>query len=177
MWALCFYFVLGSLNFAGKTKNLSMIRWATMAEQKDKYKNGIDELKEENEKLKFDNVFARKLIEEYKDRIVDGLNYDGYKEKYEELLEKEQLNQQVKQLKARKSQEERKARTKRLIEIGAAVESVLNRPIEHDELPKLIDFLKTQEQRGHFFSKAMNKDSQNYNSNNDDLDFYSSKNY
>ena len=80
------------------------------------------------------------------------------------------------QLKARKSQEERKARTKRLIEIGAAVESVLNRPIEHDELPKLIDFLKTQEQRGHFFSKAMNKDSQNYNSNNDDLDFYSSKN-
>lgn len=52
----------------------------------------------------------------------------------------------------------------------------LNR-MEYDELPKLIDFLKTQEQRGHFFSKAMNKDSQNYNSNNDDLDFYSSKNY
>ena len=97
-------------------------------------------------------------------------------ERIEKLEEKkEQLNQQVKQLKARKSQEERKARTKRLIEIGAAVESVLNRPIEHDELPKLIDFLKTQEQRGHFFSKAMNKDSQNYNSNNDDLDFYSSK--
>ena len=94
-------------------------------------------------------------------------------ERIEKLEEKkEQLNQQVKQ-----SQEERKARTKRLIEIGAAVESVLNRPIEHDELPKLIDFLKTQEQRGHFFSKAMNKDSQNYNSNNDDLDFYSSKNY
>ena len=98
-------------------------------------------------------------------------------ERIEKLEEKkEQLNQQVKQLKARKSQEERKARTKRLIEIGAAVESVLGRPIEHDELPKLIDFLKTQEQRGHFFSKAMNKDSQNYNSNNGDLDFYSSKN-
>lgn len=89
---------------------------------------------------------------------------------YDQLEKKEQLNQQVKQLKARKSQEERKARTKRLIEIGAAVESVLNRPIEHDELPKLIDFLKTQEQRGHFFSKAMNKDSQNYNSNNDKQD-------
>lgn len=83
-------------------------------------------------------------------------------ERIEKLEEKkEQLNQQVKQLKARKSQEERKARTKRLIEIGAAVESVLNRPIEHDELPKLIDFLKTQEQRGHFFSKAMNKQSEN----------------
>lgn len=37
MWALCFYFVLGSLNFAGKTKNLSMIRWATMAEQKEMF--------------------------------------------------------------------------------------------------------------------------------------------
>ena len=83
-------------------------------------------------------------------------------ERIEKLEEKkEQLNQQVKQLKARKSQEERKARTKRLIEIGAAVESVLGRPIEHDELPKLIDFLKTQEQRGHFFSKAMNKQSEN----------------
>lgn len=79
-------------------------------------------------------------------------------ERIEKLEEKkEQLNQQVKQLKARKSQEERKARTKRLIEIGASVESVLGRPIEHDELPKLIDFLKIQEQRGHFFSKAMNK--------------------
>lgn len=94
--------------------------------------------------------------------------FDFNQQKFEE--EKEQLNQQVKQLKARKSQEERKARTKRLIEIGAAVESVLGRPIEHDELPKLIDFLKTQEQRGHFFSKAMNKDSQNYNSNNDEQD-------
>ena len=83
-------------------------------------------------------------------------------ERIEKLEEKkEQLNQQVKQLKARKSQEERKARTKRLIEIGASVESVLGRPIEHDELPKLIDFLKTQEQRGHFFSKAMNKQNEN----------------
>lgn len=45
----------------------------------------------------------------------------------------------------------------------------LNR-MEYDELPKLIDFLKTQEQRGHFFSKAMNKDFQNYNSNNDEQD-------
>lgn len=53
-----------------------------------------------------------------------------------------------------------------MIEIGAAVESVLNRPIEHDELPKLIEFLKDQEDRGRWFSKAMNKDSQNYNSNN-----------
>lgn len=83
---------------------------------------------------------------------------------------KEQLNQQVKQLKARKSQEERKARTKRLIEIGASVESVLGRPIEKDDLPNLIKFLEDQENRGRWFSKAMNKDSQNYNSNNDEQD-------
>ena len=61
-----------------------------LIEQEDKYRNEIDELREENKKLKFDNIFARKLIEEYKDRVVDGLNYDGYKEKYEELLEKTQ---------------------------------------------------------------------------------------
>ena len=62
-----------------------------------------------------------------------------------------------------------------MIEIGASVESVLGRPIEHDEKHKLIDFLKTQEQRGHFFSKAMNKDSQNVSPDVTDLDFYSSK--
>lgn len=90
-------------------------------------------------------------------------------ERIEKLEEKkEQLNQQVKQLKARKSQEERKARTKRLIEIGASVESVLGRPIEKDDLPNLIKFLEDQENRGCWFSKAMNKDSQNYNSNNDE---------
>ena len=57
------------------------------------------------------------------------------------------------------------------MKIGAAVESVLGRPIEKDDLPNLIKFLKDQEDRGRWFSKAMNKDSQNYNSNNDDLDF------
>ena len=72
-----------------KDREIFELQWQ-LIEQKDKYKNEIDELKEENEKLKFDNVFARKLVEEYKDRIVDGLNYDGYKEKYEELLEKTQ---------------------------------------------------------------------------------------
>ena len=97
-------------------------------------------------------------------------------ERIEKLEEKkEQLNQQVKQLKARKSQEERKARTKRLIEIGASVESVLGRPIEKDDLPNLIKFLEDQENRGRWFSKAMNKDSQNVSPDVTDLDFYSSK--
>lgn len=67
----------------------------------------------------------------------------------------EQLKAQEKALKAKQAQAERKARTKRLIEIGGAVESVLGQPIEKEDLPKLIGFLKTQEERGHFFSKAM----------------------
>lgn len=67
----------------------------------------------------------------------------------------EQLKAQEKALKAKQSQAERKARTKRLIEIGGAVESVLGNPIEKNDLPKLIAFLKQQEERGQYFSKAM----------------------
>ena len=140
-----------------------------VAQQADKISQLNEDLKNKTEQmtsLLLENKEKTFLLEQKKDQTkeINQLKEQLDREK------KEQLNQQVKQLKARKSQEERKARTKRLIEIGAAVESVLNRPIEHDELPKLIDFLKTQEQRGHFFSKAMNKDSQNYNSNNDEQD-------
>lgn len=67
----------------------------------------------------------------------------------------EQLKAQEKALKAKQAQAERKARTKRLIEIGGAVESVLGKPIEKQDLPKLISFLKQQEERGQYFSKAM----------------------
>lgn len=77
-------------------------------------------------------------------------------ERIAELQEKQkQLKEQEKKLRAKQSQEERKKRTKRLIEIGAAVESVLNRPIEKEDLPKLVAFLKLQEQRGYYFTKAM----------------------
>lgn len=69
-----------------------------------------------------------------------------------------QLKEQKKALLARQSAEERKKRTKRLIEIGGAVESVLGRPIPTEDLPKLINFLKQQEERGHYFSKAMESD-------------------
>ena len=37
----------------------------------------------------------------------------------------------------REREKERKARTKRLIEIGAVMEHVLGRPIEHGDLPAL----------------------------------------
>ncbi len=87
---------------------------------------------------------------------------NNLEERIAKLQEKQkQLKAQEKALKARQSQEERKVRTKRLIKIGAAVESVLGRPIEEEDIPNLIAFLHSQEQRGSFFSKAMQRTSQN----------------
>lgn len=66
-------------------------------------------------------------------------------ERIEDLKKKQdQLKAQERALKARKSLQERKARTKRLIEIGAAIENVLGRPIEKEDLPKLTKFLEDQ---------------------------------
>ena len=77
-------------------------------------------------------------------------------ERISELQDKQrQLKEQEKKLRAQQSQAERKARTKRLIEIGATVESVLGKPITKDDLPKLKSFLEQQEQRGQYFSKAL----------------------
>ena len=64
---------------------------------------------------------------------------------------------QVKQLEKRQQAEERKKRTHRLIQIGTAVESVLDMSIEEEDIPRLIAFLKKQEANGKFFSKAMQK--------------------
>lgn len=69
-----------------------------------------------------------------------------------------QMTAEKKQLEAQKRQEDRKARTHRLIQIGAEVESVLGVPIEEEDLPKLRRFLQLQEERGGFFSRAMAKE-------------------
>ena len=61
--------------------------------------------------------------------------------------QKEELKAKEKKLLAQKASAERKKRTKRLIEVGAAVEK--------EDLPKLINFLEQQEERGNYFSKAM----------------------
>ena len=80
-----------------------------------------------------------------------------YDERIEELLKKqEQLKAQERELKKRQSAEERKRRTKRLIEIGAIVESVLGRPTTDDDKERLQAFLRKQETNGKFFTKAMN---------------------
>lgn len=66
-----------------------------------------------------------------------------------------QLKAREQKLKAKMKEQERKKRTKRLIEIGAAVESVLGEPIPKERLPLLIDFLTKQDERGDFFTNAM----------------------
>jgi len=64
---------------------------------------------------------------------------------------------QIRQLEKRKKEEERKARTHRLITIGGVVSSVLGRDfVEGDDI-RLMNFLKQQERNGSYFSKAMNK--------------------
>ena len=68
----------------------------------------------------------------------------------------EQLKAQEKALKKRQSEDARKKRTKRLIEMGGIVESVLGRETTDDDKIRLMNFLNKQETNGGFFSKAMN---------------------
>ena len=80
-----------------------------------------------------------------------------YDERIAELQKKrDQLKEQEKALIKRQNAEERKKRTRRLIELGGIVESVLGRPTTDQDKVRFMYFLKLQEQRGGFFSKAMN---------------------
>ncbi len=80
-------------------------------------------------------------------------------ERIEEIEIKEaQMKALKKQLRQKEAEENRKARNRRLIMIGAEVEKVLGKPIEANDLPKLIRFLESQETRGHYFSRAMSEE-------------------
>ena len=84
----------------------------------------------------------------------------SYDERIDELRKKrEQLKAQERDLTKRHNAEERKKRTRRLIELGGIVESVLGRPTTDQDKVRLLYFLRLQEQRGGFFSQAMNDDS------------------
>ena len=97
----------------------------------------------------------------------------SYEERIEELRIKEQAaletakkyEERKKQLERRKKDEEARARTHRLIEVGAAVESVLGCPVTKEDLPKLTAFLKRQEANGKYFSRAMGKHDDTGNEN------------
>lgn len=88
----------------------------------------------------------------------------SYDERLAELQKKQdELKAQAKALKAKASAEERKARTKRLIEIGGAVEMVLKESIgekagmlQDGDNESLIYFLRGQEKNGKYFSNAIN---------------------
>lgn len=78
-------------------------------------------------------------------------------ERIAELQEKQkQLKEQEKKLKAKKSADERKKRTRRLIEVGGTVYSVLGREFVEGDIERLAAFLKGQDNRGGYFTKAMN---------------------
>ena len=85
-------------------------------------------------------------------------------ERLEELLEKQkQLKEQERKLRAQLSQEERKKRTRNLIQLGDAVCKILNEDtvegdtITDNDISNLIAFLKNQNTRGDYFTKAMQR--------------------
>ena len=80
-----------------------------------------------------------------------------FDERLEELQKKQQqLKAQEAALKKRKAEEDRKARTRRLIELGGIVESVLGRKTVDEDKVRFMNFLKKQEANGKYFTKAMN---------------------
>ena len=80
------------------------------------------------------------------------------KREQESLEKAKQYAAQKRELEKRKKAEESKKRTHRLCQVGGAVESVLGCAIEEEDIPKLIGFLKRQEAKGRYFSKAMQKE-------------------
>lgn len=77
----------------------------------------------------------------------------------QKYLEKaNQLQAQKKQLEKQKKEADRKARTRRLIEIGGSVESVLGREFRDGDNIRLMNFLRAQERNGMYFTKAMEKE-------------------
>ena len=78
-------------------------------------------------------------------------------EQIAELQRKQkELKEQEKRLRARKSKEERAKRTKHLIEMGGTIYSVLGREYAEGDIERLAAFLKGQDNRGGYFTKAMN---------------------
>ena len=86
----------------------------------------------------------------------------SYDEKLADIRKKrEQLIAQERAMKKRHTTEERKKRTRRLIELGGIIESVLGRETTEEDKKRLLSFLRKQEMNGKFFTKAMNsKESQ-----------------
>lgn len=93
-----------------------------------------------------------KSTKSYEERMLE------MEKKEQESLEKaKRYAAQKKELLKRKKAEESKKRTHRLCQVGGAVESVLGAPIEEEDIPKLIGFLKKQEANGNFSQRQCRK--------------------
>ena len=68
-----------------------------------------------------------------------------------------QYEAQKRQLEKLQKAADRKKRARRLIEIGGTVESVLGREFKEGDTVRLKIFLELQEERGRFFSSAMQR--------------------
>ena len=85
-------------------------------------------------------------LKSYEERIAE---LDAKREQKEKELA--QLKAKQKKLQQQKNALERKARTKRLIETGAIIESVLGRPVEETDIEpikKLIEYYRQKKENG-----------------------------
>ncbi len=72
-----------------------------------------------------------------------------------------QLTARARQIKAKEDAKARKARAHRLILVGAVVEAVYGEVIEGEKMLKSLEnFLRKQDERGHYFSDALKEEEQ-----------------
>ena len=86
-------------------------------------------------------------LKSYEERIAE---LDAKREQKEKELA--QLKARQKKLQQQQKALERKARTKRLIETGAMIESFLGRPVEQEDIEpikQLIEYYRNKKQSGH----------------------------
>ena len=85
-------------------------------------------------------------LKSYEERIAE---LDAKREQKEKELA--QLKAKQKKLQQQQKALERKARTKRLIETGALIESILGRPVEQEDIEpikQLIEYYRNKKQSG-----------------------------
>ncbi len=80
-------------------------------------------------------------------------------ERINALEEKQkQIQAQIRKIKSQETEKARKLRTRRLINLGGIIYSVLGREYADGDEERLKMFLEMQDKRGNYFSSAMNKD-------------------
>ena len=84
-------------------------------------------------------------------------NNGGYDERIEKLKQQQlQLKEREKSLKAKKKAKERERRTRCMLKIGRVIYSILGRDYVEGDEERLRVFLKSQDIRYGYFTRAMN---------------------